>query len=342
MAWAIHREWGREAVKVEEELENVIRTIAKYELVWLLAPRGKKKLDAESRFLNCKNITIIEAPVDDIWMRDIAPTFAIQSVGAMQNIVAIDWNFNAWGASQSRPLRNGDLLAKHTKDVFGVRRLQADFIGEGGAILSDGQGTLYTTRSCLLNPNRNPVQQGGKREDTIAKNMRKFGINKVIWLEGDPCEVGTSGHVDGYVLLAPGGIVLVDACDDPGIETPMWRSHDIEMIRNYRNPSGQKLVVAPIRSPRQDFCNGWTDSFAATYLNAYIANGAVIVACFGDRQRDNEARKKLSQAFPHHRIEMVRIDHIANGGGGIHCLTQSVPDIRAKENYYEQMQALRK
>jgi agmatine deiminase len=34
----------------------------------------------------------------DFWMRDIMPTFALCSEGAAREAVAIDWNFNGWGA----------------------------------------------------------------------------------------------------------------------------------------------------------------------------------------------------------------------------------------------------
>lgn len=325
MAWAVHREWGRVARKVKRELSEVVQTIARYEPVRLLAPRGATAREARREFSACPGVTVIEAPVDDIWMRDIAPTFALRSRGARQEIVAIDWNFNAWGATKARPPRRGDRLAKSAAAIFGVPRLQAAFVAEGGAIASDGRGTLFTTRSCLLNPSRNPVRRGKERQRTIEAELRKFGARNVIWLEGDPCEPGTSGHVDGYVLLAPSNVVLVDACDDKEVEAPMWRAHDIALLEGARDADGRKLKVSSVRAPRPRYCKGNPESFAASYLNAYVANGAVIGACFGDPERDEAARQALARAFPGRKIVMLRIDNIADGGGGIHCLTQPMP-----------------
>jgi agmatine deiminase len=325
MAWAVHREWGKAVHKVKRELSAVAQTIALFEPVRLLAPYGPAAREARREFSDCSNITVIEAPVDDVWMRDIAPTFALRRRGMRQEVVAIDWNFNAWGATQARPPRLGDRLAKTAASIFGVPRIQAGFIAEGGAFATDGRGTLVTTRSCLLNPNRNPVRSGRDRQRMIETELRKFGVRNVIWLEGDPCEPGTSGHIDGYVLLAPSGAVLVDGCDDKEVEAPMWRAHDVALLENTKGADGRRLKVKPVRAPHARYCKGDPESFAASYLNAYVANGAVIGARFDDPERDEAARRAIVRAFPGRKFVTLRIDNIADGGGGIHCLAQPMP-----------------
>src|SRR6185437_15967301 len=90
MAWAVHPELLNCADKVKSELSSVICAIAKFEHVRLLTPTYELA-DARARFSSA-NVEVIEAPVDDIWMRDIAPTFAIRG----RQVVAIDWNFNGW------------------------------------------------------------------------------------------------------------------------------------------------------------------------------------------------------------------------------------------------------
>jgi agmatine deiminase len=327
MAWAVHPEWGNAVNKIKSELSEVVQTIAQYEPVCLLASRGRAAREARQEFSACPNVTVIEAPVDDIWIRDIAPTFALRSRGERSEVVAIDWNFNAWGATQARPPRAGDRLAKAAASIFGVPRIQAAFVAEGGALATDGRGTLVTTRSCLLNPSRNPVRRGKDRQRMIETELHKFGVRKVVWLEGDPCEPGTSGHVDGYVLLAPSNVVLIDACDDKEVEAPMWRAHDVALLESAKGTDGRRLKVKPVRAPRPRYCRGDPESFAASYLNAYVANGAVIGARFGDSERDEVARRALVRAFPGHKVVMLRIDNIVDGGGGVHCLTQPIPAV---------------
>ena len=284
MAWAVHREWDKAtANKIKRELSEVVQTIARYEPVRVLAPRGQGLREARREFAACPNVTVIEAPVDDFWMRDIMPTFALRGEGAAQEVVAIDWNFNGWGGTHERPRRAGDQLAKAAASIFGVPRVPVPFVAEGGALVTDGRGTMITTRSCLLNPNRNPVRRGIDRQRMIETEMDKLGIRKVIWLEGDPCEPITSGHTDGYVLCAPGGVVLVEAIDDKDSEPPLWRAHDIALLESARDADGRKLKVVRVLAPRRRYWKDNPEYFAPCYLNAYVANGAVIGAKFGDR-----------------------------------------------------------
>ena len=175
MAWAVHNEWGKARNAVKRELSEVIQRIARYEPVRVLAPRGRELREALREFSRCPRIKVIEAPVDDIWMRDIAPTFAWRGNGHGQELVAIDWNFNGWGGTNDRPPRPGDRLARAARSVFGVPRASVSFVVDGGAIVTDGRGTIITTRSCLLNPNRNPVRRGMDRQRMIEMELVKLG-----------------------------------------------------------------------------------------------------------------------------------------------------------------------
>jgi agmatine deiminase len=327
MAWAVHREWdGADARKIKRDLSNVIQTIARYEPVCVLARRGPAYREARREFAACDNVTVIEAPVDDFWMRDIMPTFAWRGEGLARELVTIDWNFNAWGNTEERRRRAGDDLAKNAAAIFGVPRVRVRFIAEGGALVTDGRGTLITTRSCLLNPNRNPVKRGIDRQRMIETEMAKLGVRRVIWLEGDPCEPITSGHTDGYVLCAPGGVVLVEEIDDKDGEPPFWRGHDTALLENAHDADGRRLKVVRVAAPRlRQCCKKQSEYFAPCYLNVYVVNGAVIGARFGDTERDEAARKALANAFPGREIVMLRIDAIANGGGGVHCVSQAMP-----------------
>lgn len=329
MAWAVHREWSAsDAVRIKRDLTRVVHAIARFEPVSLLAPPGHAYREACKRFSDCSAVTVIEAPVDDFWMRDVMPTFAIRTHCGQKQVVAIDWNFNGWGGAPERPGRAGDQLAKAATSIFEVPRIATPFVAEGGALVFDGRGTLITTRSCLLNPNRNSFRGQADRQAAIAVEFEKLGIHQVIWLEGDICEPITSGHIDGYVLYAPGNKVLVETIDDPDGEPPFWREHDIHLLKNARTAHGRKLKVKCVSAPRKRHLIGDPASFAANYLNAYIANGAVIASRFGDSERDERAGEALARAFPGREIILLRIDAIAAGGGGIRCLTQPMPKWR--------------
>jgi agmatine deiminase len=330
MAWAVHQEWGRVVNKVKRELSEVVQTIARYEPVRVLAPRGHALREAQREFSGCSNVTVVDAPVDDIWMRDIAPTFAVRDNAGALEIVAIDWNFNGWGGTKDRPPRPGDQIARTATSIFGVPRITVPFVADGGALVTDGEGTMITTRSCLLNPNRNAVRRGKDRQRAIETGLTKLGIRQVIWLEGDPCEALTCGHADGYVLCAPSGVILVETCDDKDGEPPMWREHDVAILESAMGAKERPFKVTRVRAPRRRYWTSNADTFAPCYLNAYAANGALIGTRLGDPQRDAEAKQALAKAFPDRDIIMVGIDHIANGGGGVHCLIQPMPRVRKK------------
>jgi agmatine deiminase len=159
-------------------------------------------------------------------------------------------------------------------------------------------------------------------EEFIEREIGKLGIRHTIWLQGDPSEPVTSGHVDGYVLFNAPGAVLVEACDDEKIEPPMWRSHDIATLEQATDAAKRTLDVETILAPRKRYWKFCGEMFAPCYVNAYIANGAVITARFGDVQRDEAAKSVLERAFPGREVVMLQVDHIAAGGGGVHCLTQ--------------------
>jgi agmatine deiminase len=126
-------------------------------------------------------------------------------------------------------------------------------------------------------------------------------------------------------MCAPAGVVLVETYDDKEIEPPMWREHDVAILENAASANDLAFKVTRVHAPRRRYWTSGADTFAPCYLNAYVTNGAVVGVRFGDSQRDEAAKHALAEAFPGREIIMIRIDHIANGGGGIRCLTQPMP-----------------
>ncbi|WP_441256791.1 agmatine deiminase family protein [Bradyrhizobium sp. 482_C4_N1_1] len=315
MAWGLHPEWGAALREMADELQQIITAISDFEPVRLLTPRHLAR-QARAKFLGA-NVKIIETPVDDIWMRDIAPLYIVRG----SEVIPLDLNFNGWGAPKLRPQRPGDRLAGTARNLFGGEMINAGFVAEGDAFVVGRDGVVFTTRSCLLNRNRNPQLN----ETDIEFELLRLGATKVIWLDGDAGEQITSGHVDGYVLPTESGELLVQACED---DDPCAEVRDADLARLGAlsemggSPFRLKIVKAPRITPSED------SLFAATYLNAYTPNGAVIASKFGDRERDREAQIALAEAFPGREVRMLSTPNIARGGGGIRCLVQPVPAAR--------------
>ena len=274
MAWGLHSEWGPALGRVADELRRIIVAIAEFEPVRLLTPRNILG-QAKAQSLG-PNVEIVEAPVDDIWMRDIAPMY----IASGSEVLPVDLNFNGWGASGQRLPRPGDRLAGTARHLFGRKMISADFVAEGGAFVVGRDGVVFTTRSCLLNRNRNPQLN----EADIERELVRLGAGEVIWLDGDPGEPITSGHADGYLLPAESGDLLVQCCedDDPCARV---RNADIARLRALTDLGRLRVVEPPRVSSSED------SLFAATYVNAYTPNGAVIASKFGDKERDRQAER---------------------------------------------------
>jgi agmatine deiminase len=307
MAWAVHREWRSDRERVERELETVIRVIAEDEPVTLLTPPDR--IGAARLRSFGPEVEVVPAPVDDVWMRDIAPVFAKRG----GDTVAIDLNFNGWdGARGARP---GDRVAR-THD-FGVPVIGVPFVGEGGAFITDGEGLAVATRSCLLS--RNPHLD----EAAIGRSFGRIGIQTVVWLDGDRREPITTGHPDGYMAFLPDRSLLVEAIDrGHGRRT---RARDIAAL--YQAVHEDRLRgLTPFGSRPHESCFEFAEAqFAGTYLNLFVTRRSVLTARFGDPQADPRAESQLREHFPGREIRMLNINAILRGGGGIRCLTQPVP-----------------
>lgn len=304
MAWAVHREWGAEKEQVERELDGAIRAIAKYELIKLLTPPDLVPAARARKF--GPEVEIVPAPVDDIWMRDIAPVFVKRGT----ETVAIDFNFNAW--DNSRRGRAGDRLAR--THHFGFPVIGMPFVAEGGAFITDGKGCAVATRSCLLS--RNPHLD----ETAITEGFGRVGIRDVIWLDGDRTEPITTGHPDGFMVFLPDGKLLVEnIASGPG----SWRrKRDVRMLRQLSTEGKLNGIEAFEVVP--DGSAG-SATMAATYMNLFVTGGAVLTSRFGETQNDLRAKLELERHFPGRAVRMLDLRTILNGGGGIRCLTQPVP-----------------
>lgn len=306
-----------EMKEVRQAQARVAKSIARFEPVTILT--NVEDLSEASRLCG-PSVEILEMEHYDVWTRDTLPTF----VKSPSGLRAISWNFNTWG--QKFPDDSGYEtdwdLAERMAEHLGIPIVHADIIGEGGAIETDGDGTLLTTETCLLNPNRNP---GASRREIENDLMRLTGCRKVIWLYGSDADHITNGHIDGIARFVKPGVVVAEIPSDPeDVEyNDLMRCAD--QLEKARDARGRKLEVIRLERPRWDKMPEHGDSFAASYINLYEANNGIIMPRFGDREKDVTARDLFAKLHPYHEIVQVEVDAICEGGGGIHCNTQQLP-----------------
>lgn len=340
---------GKSAGKAFAE---VATAIAKSERVYMLV--DFKNMPAAANVIKeiageqASYITLVPGESDDSWARDCGPTFVINS-DQRRGIV---WKFNAWGGDYDGLYKNYE---KDARVAAGFCRYLGEdffdeaadgFVLEGGSIHVDGEGTLLTTQECLLSPGRNP---GMTREEIEKKLCGMLGVQKVIWLPYGIYNDETNGHIDNMCCFsAPGEVLLAwtDDRDDPQYERSRAA---LEILENTTDAKGRKLKIRLLPIPEHPICISPEDlegyifeegedtrevgeRLAASYVNFYISNSAIVYPLFGgeNSESDRRAENVLRDAFPNREIVGIYARDILLGGGNIHCITQQIPSPTGK------------
>jgi agmatine deiminase len=260
-------------------------------------------------------VSILAAPLDDAWMRDIGPTFVREADGT---IAGVDWVFNGWGAQPWAQWANDARVAQVVSDAVGAPVIPSTLINEGGGIHVDGEGTVLLTRTVQLGEGRNADWTQQQVEDELR---RTIGADRFVWLERgltrDYDEFGTRGHVDIVACFADPSTVLVHDQRNP--EHPD-AAVSAEVRAVLESIPGLRVVPVPAPDVLRDD-EGWVDY---SYINHYICNGAVILCAFDD-PGDERAAEILREAYPGREVVLVDARPLFARGGGIHCITQQQP-----------------
>lgn len=307
--------WGVTLAQVQQDFARVANAIARFEPVKMVVDPSAV---AGAKALCGAGVELIEQAVNDSWCRDSGPSFICHP---QQGVAGVSWRFNAWGGKSAHDL--DESLARRVLNDLGLECFGTPLGNEGGAIHVDGEGTLITTESVLLNPNRNP---GMTKAEVEAFFERLLGIKKTIWLPGDPDHVTgdmTDGHVDGVCAFARPGVLLVDATHDRGSVYAEVVSENRRALELATDARGRRFEMLELFEAT-DAVDTEAEVFCASYTNFYIANGAIIMPAYGIAA-DQVAAGVLAQTFPGREIVPVHINHLAHGGGGVHCITQQQP-----------------
>jgi agmatine deiminase len=316
MAWPRRRGlWGLEFEKAKDGYARLAAAINRYEPVYMVA-HPEDAADVRTRV--SPGISVVALPIDDSWSRDTGPVFL---VGRDQALLATGWNFNGWGGKYP-PYEADNRLARAIAGFLGVPFENSLITAEGGGFLSDGEGTLYVSETCVLNSNRNPTL--GKRE-AERELSRLLGAQKIVWLPGDRLETGTDGHIDGFFALAGparGLLEVTPDTTDPRFEILSENRRALELATDAR---GRRIEFLEIPELPREAAPG--EGYCRSYVNFYIGNSAVFFPTY-DHPLDAPALDAARRAFPDREICPIPLGAIALGGGGFHCITQQVPRAR--------------
>jgi agmatine deiminase len=317
LAWPHNRQtWPGRFEAIPGVWAELVRTIARFESVEVLAGGESVMEVARAMVGDVAGVRLHDIPTNDAWVRDHGPIFLAGSDGSEPALV--DWEYNAWGGKYP-PFDLDNRVPEQVARVTGRRRFAPGIVLEGGALDSNGQGTMLVSGRCLLNKNRNPGLTPRRLEQCLAEYL---GAGKVIWLDAEIAGDDTDGHVDQIARFVGPQTVLASVEHDPAdVNFGPLRSNYDRLCRA-TDHQGHPLKVIRLPMPRPVYHED--NRLPASYANFYIANGAVVVPAFDD-PADEEAARILARQFPDREIIGLPAVDLAWGLGAYHCVTQQEP-----------------
>ncbi|MBI2355333.1 MAG: agmatine deiminase family protein [Deltaproteobacteria bacterium] len=312
-------DWAYMLDDIRPVFADIIRRIAGFERVLLTAPHAAEAVEyLAAAGVDMTRVTVGEMPNNDTWARDFGPI----TVMFNNRPVLLDFGFNGWGLKF--PANHDNLITRRLKErgALAPNLKTIGLIMEGGAIESDGLGTILTTAECLLSPNRNPQLDRSDVEQAMASLL---GARRVLWLNhGRLAGDDTDSHVDTLARFCPDNVIAYTACDDPRDEHFQELKLMEEELKSFRAPDGSPYRLIPLPWPKARF-DEQAHRLPATYANFLVINGAVLVPSYRDQEKDSLALERIGQAFPGREIIAVDSLPLIEQHGSLHCVTMQLP-----------------
>jgi agmatine deiminase len=259
-------------------------------------------------------------PTNDAWCRDHGPNYVVRDRAGKRQRAINDWGYNAWG-NKYPPYDADDVVPTRIAQETGEPLFLPGIVLEGGSIDVNGAGTLLTTESCLLHPNRNPALD----REAIELSLRTYlGVRHILWLGDGIVGDDTDGHIDDLTRFVAADTVVTVVERDPADENYAPLQENLDRLRLMTDQDGRPLRVVELPMPRPLFYDG--QRLPASYANFYIANEKVLVPTYRDPS-DREACQLLQALFPTRQVVPIDCTQLIWGLGAIHCVTQQQPAI---------------
>lgn len=317
LAWPYHLDlWQSELPAAQKEFVKLVENLSHGDPVKLLCHNADARDQAQAALSHLK-IEYHLVGYGDIWVRDTGALFFKRG----NDLCAKTFRFNGWG--EKYLFEEDPLIAEQmAKLAHSQQTLNSQWILEGGALEWDGQGTLLTTRECLLNNNRcNPYRHDQKAMEHLIQ--QELGVRSVAWITQGLLNDHTDGHIDTIArFVAPGVVVCMEAQSSSDPQRDRLKSI-LADLKNVRDARGAKLEIFTVPAPGA-VLNDEGDVMPASYMNFYMGNGLVAVPTY-ETSQDDLALKALEPLFKGRTLYASPSIAILNGGGSFHCITQQEP-----------------
>ena len=326
---AIQLTWPHEATDWNGYLDDICKTyvemadaITQHERLVVVSPSTDDVKAQLSKKLSPEQLLRViyhQCPTNDTWARDHG---FLTLVDDTQEPKLLDFRFNGWGEKFPSVLDNAINRSLYAmRAITGRYENHNDFVLEGGSIESDGRGTVFTTKSCLLAPNRNQPRSQGQIEQFLKDY---FHCERVVWidyghLEGDD----TDGHIDTLVRIAPDDTLLYVACSDKNDSHYKDLKKMEQQLQLLKTIDGKAYRLLPLPLPKAIYDG--EERLPATYANFVVLNEAVLCPTYGQQELDREAMATLGEAFPEREIIPIDSLTVIRQHGSLHCCTMQFP-----------------
>ncbi len=323
MSWP-HKEesWPGRFSRIPEAFGTIVRILSQHETVHInvndAAMEARVKGLLTSRGVVMGRVRLHQIPTNDAWCRDHGPTFLSRDAHQDYPLAAVNWDFNSWGEKYP-PYDLDDAVASRVSRLLGIPCFTPAIVLEGGSIDVNGRGSLLTTESCLLNPNRNPKLS----RDDIERYLGDYlAATNILWLENGIAGDDTDGHVDDVARFVDDSTIVTVVSNDPSDLNYAPLQDNLARLSQTKDQDNQAFRIATLPTPKAMLLDG--DLAPCSYANFYIANRVVIVPTF-DCTEDSQALDCLQSLFPTREIHAVNCRDLIWGLGTIHCVTQQIP-----------------
>jgi agmatine deiminase len=324
LSWPHNPEtWPGRLEAVQATFAVLVRLLHAHESVCINVADEEMEEDVRKRLLQAgvdvdRGVEFHRIATDDAWVRDHGPLFVVRDQGEVRERALVDFRFDAWGRKYE-PFDRDAAVPRHMADSLSLPRHAVDLVLEGGALDGNGRGTVLTTESCLLHPNRGP----GRTREGLEQVLRDaLGATNVLWLGGALVGDDTDGHIDDLARFVDATTVVAAQESDPKDPNFMALSENLASLGRMVDQDGSCLDVVPLPMPPPLLVGGVR--CPASYLNFYLANGLALVPVFSVAE-DERALAVLGELLPDRAVVGVPCTDLVAGFGAIHCVTQQEP-----------------
>jgi agmatine deiminase len=264
-------------------------------------------------------IQFFHNPTNDAWCRDHGPAFLLNPSASIKKII-VDWDYNAWGGKYP-PHDLDDVVPTRIAHDYNIPVVNPGIIMEGGSVEFNGRGTVLTTTSCLLNPNRNPTL---KQKQIEAYLCEFYGVSHVLWLGDGIVGDDTDGHIDDLTRFVSADTVVTVVETNKQDENYHPLQENLKLLRKLRLENGEQMNIVELPMPSAVVYEDMR--LPASYANFYISNKYVVVPTFRDKN-DDLALRLIQECFTDRSVIGLDSTDIIWGLGSFHCLSQQEPAV---------------